>query len=304
MGAFGMNKSNNQIIYSHLNQALDTIQNRVRTTENGGFMGFYNASADYKHIFKKEKEELTANLSYYGGLGSNDNAYHNWSKTGETITETTDYQTSNNSYNHYSAQADYYNKFTKDSKLEVGVKAEYSEDKKLDCNFNENKEEIYAEKKNYWYIKAFELDSSFINIEWAAWPVIEGSASFCSLFDLGSEVDYFNPFYLTPQLKKADSECLNSWGCRYAEQGIECNNKEYMSNACYLFKLSNSNESKISLYHIYANGLGVKKNLKKANSFIKNLPANTPLYAFKSNISEGIKIEKIEEDNDQEQPKK
>jgi hypothetical protein len=77
-----------------------------------------------------------------------------------------------------------------------------------------------------------------------------------------------------------------------------------LDNACYLFKLSNSNESKISLYHIYVNGLGVKKNLKKANSFIKNLPANTPLYAFKSNISEGIKIEKIEEKSTPELPKK
>lgn len=169
---------------------------------------------------------------------------------------------------------------------------------------NENKEEIYAEKKNYWYIKAFELDSSFIDIECTAWPEIQGSTSFCSLFDLECEVDYFNPSCRTALLRKADSECLNSWGCRYLEQGIECNNKEYLDNACYLFKLSNSNESKISLYHIYVNGLGVKKNLKKANSFIKNLPANTPLYAFKSNISEGIKIEKIEEDNEQEQPKK
>ena len=44
--------------------------------------------------------------------------------------------------------------------------------------------------------------------------------------------------------------------------------------------------------------------MKKANSFIKNLPVSTPLYAFKSNISEGIKIEKMEEDNEQEQPKK
>ena len=167
-----------------------------------------------------------------------------------------------------------------------------------------NEEKIYAEKKNYWYIKAFELDSSFIDIECAAWPEIQGSTSFCSLFDLECEVDYFNPSFRTPLLRKADSECLNSWGCRYAEQGIKCNNKEYMSNACCLFKLSNSYESKISLYHIYANGLRVKKDIKKANSFIKNLPVNTPLYAFKSNISEGIKIERIEEDNEQEQQKK
>ena len=35
-----------------------------------------------------------------------------------------------------------------------------------------------------------------------------------------------------------------------------------------LFKLSESNDAKISLYYIFSNGLGVKKNLKKANAFI------------------------------------
>ena len=59
-----------------------------------------------------------------------------------------------------------------------------------------NEEKIYAEKKNHWFIKAFELDSSFIDIE-CAWPEIQGSTSFCSLFDLECEVDYFNPSYLT-----------------------------------------------------------------------------------------------------------
>lgn len=151
MGAFGKNESNSQIFYSHLNQALDTTQNRVRTTENEGFMGFYNVSADYKHIFKKEKEELTANFSYFGALGSNDNSFHNWNKEGETITENTDYQTAGNNYNNYSLQADYYNKFTKDSKLEVGVKAEYETEHSLDCNFNENKEEILDQRNDFTY---------------------------------------------------------------------------------------------------------------------------------------------------------
>ena len=68
--------------------------------------------------------------------------------------------------------------------------------------------------------------------------------------------------------------------------------------------MSESNDAKISLYYIFSNGLGVKKNLKKANAFIKHISTNTPLYAFKSNISEGIKIENIEEDNNQEKPKK
>ena len=108
--------------------------------------------------------------------------------------------------------------------------------------------------------------------------------------------------YYSPLVKKAEADCLNSWGCRYA-LGLDGEDVNY-KYARQLFEKSKNDNSKISLYHIYANGLGVKKNLKKADSFIKNLPANTPLYAFKSNISEGIKIEKIEEDNEQEQPKK
>ena len=162
MGAFGKNESNSQIYYHHLNQAMDTTQNRVRTTGNEGYMGFYNVSADYKHIFKKDAEEITANFSYFGGLGNNDNSYHNWSKTGDVITEKTDYQTSWNKSNNFSVQTDYYNKFTKDSKLEVGIKAEYktsdSEDRSFDANMNEDPaqynpfkytEQIYAAYASY-----------------------------------------------------------------------------------------------------------------------------------------------------------
>ena len=153
-------------------------------------------------------------------------------------------------------------------------------------------EDRYGEQKNFWYIKAFELDSTFIDIGCDAWPEIQGSTSFCSLFDLEAEVHYFDPFFSTPLLRKANSDCLNSWGCRYAEWGINNNNQEYMDNACYLFKLSGNNDSLISLYYIYANGLGVKKNQKKAESYLKNIPPDTELYAFKSNVSEGIKIER------------
>lgn len=155
---------------------------------------------------------------------------------------------------------------------------------------DEYKEDIYDEKKNYWFIKAFELDSTHIDTTGSAW--YEDDMFFCPLYDL-EEYDYFNSYNYTPLLRKADSECLNSWGCRYVQWGLECK-EEYMKKqiniACYLFKLSNSNESKMSLYHIYANGLGVKKDIRKANSFIKGIPTNIPLYAFKSNVTEGIKI--------------
>jgi outer membrane receptor protein involved in Fe transport len=228
MGAFGMNKSNNQIIYSHLNQALDTTQNRVRTTENGGYMGFYNASADYKHIFKRDKEEITANFSYYGGLGSNDNAYHNWNKTGETITENTDYQTSNNSYNSYSVQADYYNKFTKDSKLEVGVKAEYSEDKKLDCNFNENKEEILEERNDFKYSKQVYAAYATYGNKWSWFGMQLGLRAEETLTSAnGIKRDYFDLFpsaYFSFQLPKDNELQLNYTRRIYRPGGWIVNN--------------------------------------------------------------------------------
>ena len=71
MGVAGINKSNNQIFYHHLNQALDTTQYRIRTTGNEGIMSFYNAAVDYKHIFKKDKEEITANFNYFGSYREN-----------------------------------------------------------------------------------------------------------------------------------------------------------------------------------------------------------------------------------------
>ena len=148
------------------------------------------------------------------------------------------------------------------------------------------------EKHNYWLLKATELGSEAIDIE-DVWFEDENGEK---------EFDSFCLDYYSPLVKKAEADCLNSWGCRYA-LGLDGEDVNY-KYARQLFEKSKNDNSKISLYHIYANGLGVKKNLKKADSFIKNLPTNLPLYAFKSNISEGIKIEIIEEDNEQEQPKK
>ena len=148
------------------------------------------------------------------------------------------------------------------------------------------------EKHNYWLLKATELGCDEIDID-DVWLEDENGEK---------EFDSFCLDYYSPLVKKAEADCLNSWGCRYA-LGLDGEDINY-KYARQLFEKTKNDDSKISLYYIYANGLGVKKNLKKANSFIKNLPVNTPLYAFKSNISEGVKIEKIEEDNEQEQPKK
>ena len=213
MGAFGKNKSNSEIIYAHLNQALDTIQNRVRTTENSGFMGFYNVSADYKHIFAKEKEEITANLSYFGALGNNDNSYHNWSKEGESITENTDYQTSNNNYNSYSVQTDYYNKFTKNSKLEVGVKAEYETENSLDCNFNSNKEEILDQRNDFRYTEQIYAAYATYGNKWDWFGMQVGLRAEETLTSAnGIKRDYFQVYpsaYLSFQLPKENELQLN-----------------------------------------------------------------------------------------------
>lgn len=156
------------------------------------------------------------------------------------------------------------------------------------------------EKQNFWYLKALELDEYSCTLD-EIWAEDEsGYRRFESI--------YLNYYSHTELEKKAFGDLYNSWGCRYALGlgGVGLYDREDINYryARQLFEKAKNDDSKISLYYIYANGLGVKKNLKKANSFIKNLPANTPLYAFKSNVSEGIKIEKIEEDNNQEQPKK
>lgn len=213
MGAFGQNKSKNQIYYHHLNQALDTTQNRIRTTENGGYMGFYNVSADYKHIFVKDKEEITANFSYFGGLGNNDNTYHNWSKIDDEITEKTDYQTSWNNSNNYSIQTDYYNKFTKDSKLEVGIKVEYKTSDSEDRSFDTNKVEDPNQYNPFNYTEQiYAAYASYGNKwDWFGLQVgLRAEETLTSANDI--KRDYFQLFpsaYLSFQLPKQNELQLN-----------------------------------------------------------------------------------------------
>ena len=144
------------------------------------------------------------------------------------------------------------------------------------------------ELHNFWFLKAVELGCEAIDMD-ELWFEDENGEK---------EFDSFCLDYYSPLVKKAEAECFNSWGCRYA-LGLqeEVINYKY---ARQLFEKAKTKDAKISLYYIYSNGLGVKKNLKKANSYIKKFSSDTPLYAFKSNISDGIEIEKLEE---VEQPK-
>lgn len=144
------------------------------------------------------------------------------------------------------------------------------------------------ELHNFWFLKAVELGCGSIDMDEFWFEDENGEKEFDSFY-----LDYYSPL-----VKKAEAECFNAWGCRYAlglhEEAI---NYKY---ARQLFEKSKNDNAKLSLYYIYSNGLGVKRNLKKANSYIKKLSSDTPLYAFKSNISDGIEIEKLEE---VEQPK-
>ena len=139
------------------------------------------------------------------------------------------------------------------------------------------------EQENIWLIKAFEL--------------YDGDC-FLDINDCDKIEEFSLTHYTRTALeKKAFADLYNSWGCKYALDIIDLDSEEDDANIKYarqLFEMSKKDDAKISLYHIYANGLGVKMNQKKAESYLKNIPTDTELYAFKSNVSEGIKIERLE----------
>lgn len=175
----------------------------------------------------------------------------------------------------------------KDANIAYAICQRWSEDE-----IGGDNTEIDCQEKNYfWFLKAAELGSDSIDLDEFWIEDEKGKKEFCS-FELN---------YYTPIIEKAEADCLNSWGCRYA-LGLDGEEVNY-KYAYELFKLSENDNAKMSLYYIYSKGLGVKKNMKKANSYIKGFTSHPSLYAFKSNISEGIKIEKTEEDT-LEQPKK
>lgn len=139
------------------------------------------------------------------------------------------------------------------------------------------------EQENIWFIKALEL--------------YDGDC-FLDTIDCDKIEEFVLTHYTNTLLEKnAFADLYNSWACKYALDMVELDSEEDDANIEYarqLFEKSKKDEAKISLYHIYANGLGVKKNLKKAKSYLKNIPADTELYAFKSNVSDGIRIERLE----------
>lgn len=145
----------------------------------------------------------------------------------------------------------------------------------------------YAEKSSIWFLKAAELGCDNINYH--------------EDFNVGGDkiVRPYDMDYYTSLVYEAEAEFYNSWGCRFALGSeadflIDDEDIDY-DFARELFEESSTEEAKLSLYYIYSRGLGVKVNLKIANSYIKDIPKNTPLCAFKSNISDGIDFDIIEE---------
>lgn len=143
----------------------------------------------------------------------------------------------------------------------------------------ENEDIDCSEKEDFWFIKACELNS------------VEVLDDFIYTDNKGEYEFYpFDICRTDPIFKKAVDDCFNSWGCRFA-LGLDGYEVNYLY-ACRAYELSDNPNAKISLYNIYAKGLGVKKNLPKAFSYIKDISPKTPFYAFKSNLSEGIKIKR------------
>lgn len=141
-GAYNRFERNNLIHYTTLDQEKDTTAVRNRTTNSLGDMAFYNATIDYKHRFIADKEEISANLNYFGHLRNNNSDYHNWYNNAGVISQTTEFQEQDEIGHSASAQIDYFNKFTPTSKLEVGAKASFDYQNSQDKSFDKDHIEI------------------------------------------------------------------------------------------------------------------------------------------------------------------
>ncbi len=172
-GAYNHFDRNSLLHYVSLDTHRDTTATRNRTSNSMGYMAFYNGTIDYKHKFVADKEEITANLNYFGSCRSNNSDYHNWYDTDGNITQTSEFQSQNSFRHSASTQVDYFNKFTPNSKFEVGGKASFDYRNSLDQSFDENHIEI-AERNNPWlYIEQiYALYASYGNkIKWFGFQV-------------------------------------------------------------------------------------------------------------------------------------
>ena len=172
-GAYNRFERNNLIHYTTLNQNKDTTAVRNRTTNSLGDMAFYNATVDFKHKFVEDKEEISANLNYFGFLRNSNSDYHNWQNNTGNISQTTEYQQQNEFGHSASAQVDYYNKFTPNSKLEVGAKASFDYQDSKDRSFDKDHTEIADRYNPFLYTEQiYALYASYGNkFDWFGFQV-------------------------------------------------------------------------------------------------------------------------------------
>lgn len=172
-GAYNRFERNNLIHYTTLNQDKDTTAVRNRTTNSLGDMAFYNATVDFKHKFVEDKEEISANLNYFGFLRNSNSDYHNWQNNTGNISQTTEYQQQNEFGHSASAQVDYYNKFTPNSKLEVGAKASFDYQDSKDRSFDKDHTEIADRYNPFLYTEQiYALYASYGNkFDWFGFQI-------------------------------------------------------------------------------------------------------------------------------------
>lgn len=170
MGMVGPGWGDRNVDYTNLNAAHDTTLLNRRGTASERLFGFYNVSADYKHMFEKDKHEISANATYSGHVSNSTSDYTTVNMdypSRNIIGNTFQSQQQKNNSHQISAQVDYTNKLTKDSRIEAGVKANYqqnmSDDRTYDSISVENpmvedptkynpfdyREQIYAAYLNY-----------------------------------------------------------------------------------------------------------------------------------------------------------
>ncbi len=145
-GMLGNFNNNNNIDYFTLDANRDTIDYRKREAIRGTERMHYNISMDYKHFFEKSNHEFSTSIYYVRGNFDTDNSYlsQRYDNNGLYIPDSKIYQEQNAVRNMYFVtwQADYFNKFTKNTKLESGLRYNYrnalSQDRTFDSIFVSN----------------------------------------------------------------------------------------------------------------------------------------------------------------------
>ena len=212
-GAYNHFDRNSLLHYTSLNQEKDTTNVRNRTTNSLGDMAFYNATIDYKHKFVADKEEITANLNYFGRYRDNNSDYHNWYNNAGIISQTSEFQTQHEIGHSASAQVDYFNKFTPNSKLEVGAKASFDYTNSQDRSFDDTHTEIADRYRPFLYTEQiYALYASYGNkFGWFGFQLgVRGEETITQANDV--KRSYFQAFpsaYLSFELPKQNEIQVN-----------------------------------------------------------------------------------------------